>query len=58
MIKVNDTVKFIHPSPDESPDDTFRVVEVNGDRCMIESAIPGFLFYGIEVVKVADLERI
>lgn len=35
QIKVNDIVEFIEPFDDEAGT-TYKVLEVNGDRCIIE----------------------
>jgi len=52
-IKVNDTVKYSEPMKDEVGM-TFQVIEVNGDRCIIE-ANNGMHIKPTYVAKVADL---
>jgi hypothetical protein len=55
-MKTGDTVKFRNPLPDEIGM-TYTVIEVNGDRCVIE-ANTGMTFNPQQVAKVTDLEVI
>lgn len=56
-MKTNDMVKFANPMPDEDASGVYRVVEVNGDRCIIEVQVE-MAIKPTQVVMVADLVEV
>ena len=56
MIKVNDIVRLAYPNEDENPNDIYTVIEVDNDRVLIESHIPGMYINPVQLVHDRDLE--
>jgi len=55
LIKVGQVVKFHTPLADESPDQTYSILEVKGDRVEILALKTGLVYPPISTVMAADL---
>ncbi len=57
-MKVGDTVKMVEPTPDESGLERFRVLELRGDRVLVEFIcdlpIPPTYVFQVSEVEVSN----
>jgi hypothetical protein len=59
VVKVGDTVKMVSPTPDETGTERFRVLELRGDRVLVEFVcdlrIPPTYVYPTSDVEVVEI---
>lgn len=57
-LQVGSLVKFRDGLYEDEAGVVYRVVEINGDRCFIESQFANLLFNPVSVANVSELELI